>query len=108
MKINLGTGIKNINLKDIWSSLWLKWRKNYKIFFGLFFCAVLIFGAYVWYRSLYQSAWDEQKRSEYEATKNNSVVFKENIFESSLEISRKRKEEFEKPSNSIRDIFKKY
>lgn len=106
--MNINDKIRNINIKKILPFLWSKWNKNYKIMFSLFFGAVLIFGGYVWYRSLYQSAWDDQKRSEYETAKNNSVVFRENDFKSSLEIYKKRKEEFEKPSENIRDIFKKY
>jgi len=101
-------GFKNLDFKFFGENLAVFWNRNYKIFLGLFFVFIFLYGGYVWYTSLFKAAWGDEKISEYKASKEKEVSFQENTFEDALEIVDKRKEKYEGNYVNVKDIFEAY
>ncbi|HBP00909.1 MAG: hypothetical protein UY41_C0004G0006 [Candidatus Moranbacteria bacterium GW2011_GWE1_49_15] len=99
---------KGTNRATFVESLASFWNKGYKIIFALFLLAMIGAGAYVWYRSLYAPAWNDQEKATYRAMKDSGISFDEEAFSEAVKIVEERKSEYSQGQQESRDIFKKY
>lgn len=84
------------------------WNKSYAIFFVILFVALAGYGAFIWYDSLYAGTWSADKKQQYLNSQEKSISLKEREFNSALEEIGRRKAEYEKEYQPIKDIFVPY
>jgi hypothetical protein len=98
-----GPGIKSLG-KNI-AADWMRWCQ-------VIFIAIFVFssalGLYVWYKSLYQSSWSEERKKEYSLTQNREINLKEEEFQKVLDEIERKKNNFKSEHQPIKDIFKPY
>lgn len=99
---------KNFNIGNLTKMLGNFWNRSYKSFFIIVCLIFFVVGAYVWYESLYQSAWNDQEKEAYRSTKDSGINFKEDDFYSALKIIFERKNIYLQQKSELKDIFKKY
>jgi ammonia channel protein AmtB len=93
----------NFNLSE-WSSGFLL-EKNRLAMLIISFIAVG-FCAYLWYSYIYNPSWSESRKQEYiESRKEESVVFDKNNFNKVISETENRKNNFQKSTENIPDIF---
>lgn len=83
------------------------WNRKYKIFLGMVLIAALALGGFIWYQSLYTSAWSEQERESYRMTKDTGINFREKDFSKAMQIVDDRSVEYQNEQLKRRDIFRK-
>lgn len=84
------------------------WNNHFGLFFVIFSVIIVSLGSYIWYRNVYIERWNNEKKNEYKSNKNEEVDFKEQLFQNTIEMSNKRKEIYEKESETKKDIFTSY
>lgn len=84
------------------------WMKCYQVVFIVVFLLAGGIGLYLWYTSLYQSDWSEEKKREYSLTQSREINLKEEDFKKVLGDIENRKKIFESEHQPLKDIFKPY
>jgi len=82
------------------------WMHYQQIIFITFFLIIALIGVFIWYRSLYLSAWSEEKKMQYTTSQTRDVNLREGEFQRVLNDIEKRKEVFNSEYNSVNNIFK--
>ncbi len=102
--MNLKTAV-NIDKEKIFLKMENFWKKIHKIlFFGLLVAAI-IFGGYVWNRSLHSSTWSTEKRQDFINAQEKGITFNEINYKKALDIIKKRSEQNKNTPNIGRNPF---
>jgi hypothetical protein len=98
--------LKLFQFKKLPTILFSYWLKYYKLFFILLFLIVLGIGSFIWYDTFYRFGWSDEKKQQYTLTQNRNINLRESEFNQMLETIKKRKQNYESPEESLKDIFK--
>lgn len=100
--------LKKIKIKKWRNWLIAKWLKCYRIVFVFFSLGFLAVGAFVWYQSLYNAEWSEDKKMEFGKTQNGTIRLREEEFQRLIGKNRGKKEIYDGEVKSVKDIFAPY
>ncbi len=95
-------------IKSLGKNIAAGWMRWYQIIFIAVFVLSSALGLYIWYRSLYQSSWSDERKREYSLTQNQEINLKEEEFQKVLNEIEKKKNNFQSEHLLIKDIFKPY
>ncbi|MFA5993652.1 MAG: hypothetical protein WC823_01685 [Parcubacteria group bacterium] len=101
MEIKLAFNYKDFSRKVVHFIM----HKSSLILLGVSFL-FLAYCALIWYQNVYNYAWDEVKKQEYMNNKNAGTNLNRVKFEKALKDTEKRREEYQKNVENIKDIFR--
>jgi hypothetical protein len=84
------------------------WKRIKTLVFFLFLAAAIAFGGYIWYGSIYRSAWSDAQRAQYIKTQGAGVAFKEDEFKKIVNDVNMRKSDEAQQTQSLKNIFLSY
>jgi hypothetical protein len=80
---------------------------DHRIILGVIFLSFLFYYGYLWYLFAYDAVWDEKQKAAYvESQSSQSIIFNETKFQEIFADIAKRKNEYVRPMEISRDIFK--
>lgn len=98
----------SIDFKAVAAKFPAIWEKYHKFLLVLIFLGLVSFGAYIWYDSFYSGAWSEDRKQQYLNSQEKSVTLKEKEFKKVLDSIDRRKKEYHKEYQPIKDVFQSY
>ncbi len=97
--------IKKINFKGKIKTLFSIWENHNDIIFIVFFCALSVYGAFLMYQGLYNSAWNENQKNEYILSQQKNICFNESKLKEIVDETNRKRNEYEKNVFLGKDIF---
>lgn len=67
---------------------------------------MMIFGAWYWYYTLYQYAWDESTQKKFLESYAQETDFKEAVFEKAVSVAKERQAKYETGVSLEHDLFR--
>ncbi len=97
---------KKIRIDNFKNKFFKILSKKRKLLLFVFFLFILIYAGYLWYGSVYNYSWDENKKQEYIKSKSGEDnSFDKVKFEKIVSEIERRKAEYQIPVGASRDIF---
>jgi uncharacterized membrane protein len=97
---------KKMKIDNFKNNFFEMFSKKRMFLLSFLFLSVLVYSGYLWYTSIYNYSWDENKKQEYIKSKSNEEnSFNKARFEKNISEIEKRKAEYLKPLETPRDIF---
>jgi hypothetical protein len=81
------------------------WLRHQTFIFALLLIISVGLGGYIWFQSMYQSAWSDERKQEFLRTQDADIRLKGAEMEKVLSEMKRREGMMESPNDDIRNIF---
>ncbi|MCW1888175.1 MAG: hypothetical protein KIH67_001320 [Candidatus Moranbacteria bacterium] len=85
--------------------LTLAWYRYFKVIFALLFLAVIGWGSFIWYQSLYNFHWNDEQKKSYMETVTKETNLKQKEFDKLLASLKERESKHNEESPIDRNLF---